>query len=149
MYETHSQDEPKNRGKAILYFSVTALIIFLSFIFLIMNHLTKYLLFVFIAFIIWGLALWIFLLDWRCEQRRKAINRLFPENGKWYPIKPRRHTNQRLPNREYSVQRKGTTLHIRTVYFKQGSSECKCTITQIEFETFMSNYVLIKEKSDK
>ena len=144
MYETHSQDEHQNRGKAILYFSVTALIIFLSFIFLIMNHLTKYLLFVFIAFIIWGLALWVFLLDWRIERR---ITSLFPENKKWYPVKPRRHTNQRLPNREYSVQRIGTTLHIRTVYFKQGSSECKCTITRINYETFKSNYVLMKEKT--
>ena len=142
MYETRSQDDVQERGESIFYFSVAALIIFLSFIFLIMNHLTKYLLFVFIAFIIWGLALWIFVLDWRCELRMKAIHRLFPENRKWYPAKPKRHTSRRLSNREYYVQRSGTTLRMKTVYFGPDSSEY--TIQTIEFETFMSNYVLIK-----
>lgn len=142
MYETRLQDEPKNRGESILYFSVIFVVLLLSFCFLIMNHLTKYLLFVFIAFIFWGLALWIFLLDWRIELRTQAINKLFPENRKWYLAKPKRHVSRRLSNRKYYVQRSGTTLRMRTVYFGHDSSEY--TIQTIEFETFMSNYVLIK-----
>jgi Ca2+/Na+ antiporter len=147
MYETRSQDGVQERGESILYFSVAALIIFLSFIFLIINHFTKYLYIVCIGFIVWGIALVIFMLDWRCELRMKAIHRLFPENGKWYPVKPRRHTKRRLSNRKYDVQRIGTTLRIRTVYLGPDSSED--TIQTIEFETFMSNYVLMKEKSAK
>ena len=147
MYETHSQDEPINREEALVYFVASGLAVWLLFFFLILNHFTKYLYIAIVGIIVWGALFCFFIFEWKHELRNKAINKLFPQDGNWYPVKPRRHTKRRLSNRKYFVQRSGTTLRIRTVYFRQEGSEC--TITPIEYETFKSNYVLMKEKSAK
>ena len=142
MYETHSQDEPMNREEMLVYFAVSGLAVWLLFFFLILNHFTKYLDIAIVGIIVWGTLFGFFIFAWKHELRIQTITSLFPENGKWYEVKPRRHTKRRLSNRKYDVQRSGTTLRIRTVYFRQGSPEC--TITPIEYETFKSNYVLMK-----
>lgn len=145
MYETHLQDELVNRQEKLVFYVASGLTIILLFVFMLSNHLTRYLHLWLVALIIWGAFFGFFIFEWRFELRAKAITDLFPENRKWYPVKPRRHTNRRLSNRKYDVQRSGTTLRIRTVYSRQGRSEC--TIAPIEYETFKRNYVLMKEKS--
>lgn len=148
MYETHSQDEPINREEALVYFIASGLAVWLLFFFLILNHFTKYLYIAIVGIIVWGALFWFFIFDWRFELRAKAITDLFPENRKWYEVRPKRHTRRRLSNRRYYIQRSGTTLRIRTVYLST-NEEPRHKLHTIDYKTFMSNYVLMEEKSDK
>ena len=145
MYETHSQDEPINRGEALVYFIVSGLAVWLFFFFLILNHFTKYLYMAIVGIIVWVALFCFFIFEWKHELRTQTITSLFPENRKWYEVRPKRHTRRRLSTRKYYVQRSGTTLRIRTVYLGHESHDSsEYTIQTIEFETFMSNYVLMQ-----
>ena len=147
MYETHSQDEHINREESLVKFIASGLAVLLFFFFLILNHFTKYLYIAIGGIIIWVALFWFFIFSWRLDMRYKAMRDLFPKEKEWYAVKPKRHTRRRLSNREYSVLRNGTTLQIRTEYFREDGSEYTITITSIDYATFMSNYVLMEEKN--
>lgn len=145
MYETHSQDEPINRGEALVYFIASGLAVWLLFFFLILNHFTRYLYIAIVGIIVWGVLFWFFIFEWKHERRTQTITNLFPENRKWYEVRPKRHTRRRLSTRKYYVQRSGTTLRIRTVY--PGGEKPKHRLQTIEYTTFKNNYMLLNERT--
>jgi hypothetical protein len=146
MYETHLQDEHFNRQVKLVYFITIGVAIILFFFFMVSNHLTKYLLhFWLLVFLVWGACFGYFIFSWRLDLRYKELKDLFPDEKEWYAVKPKRHTGRRLSNRKYYVLRNGTTLQIRTEYFWEDGF--KDTITTIDYATFMSNYVLMEEKT--
>ncbi len=146
MYETRSQDELVTRGESLVKFVASGLAIMLALVFLLTYQLTNYLWLWVAAFLVWGAFFGFFIFEWRFELRAKAITDLFPENRMWYEVRPKRHTRRRLSSRRYYIQRSGTTLRIRTVYLST-TEEPRHKLHTIDYKTFMSNYVLMKENS--